>query len=103
MLTKLDGTAKGGIVIAIARKLGLPPPSLNPFAKRSNEPSNYSAPAPAPGGIQGWIRDKIDSIRGGGRGRGSGGAKGRQDTARAVNSRKRKLVVEEGSEDELAM
>lgn len=57
-----------------ARKLGLPRPSLNPFAKRRTEPSNYSAPAPAPGGIQGWIRDKIDSIRGGGRGRTAGGA-----------------------------
>lgn len=57
-----------------ARKLGLPPPSLNPFAKRRTEPSNYSAPTPAPSGIQGWIRDKIDAIRGGGRGRTAGGA-----------------------------
>lgn len=48
-----------------ARRLGLPPPSLNPFAKRRNDPAAYQAPAPAPGGIQGWLSDKFNSLRGG--------------------------------------
>lgn len=45
-----------------ARKLGLPPPSLNPFSK--NRDSNaYRAPAPAPGGIVGWVNDKVNALR----------------------------------------
>ncbi|KAK3703812.1 hypothetical protein LTR37_014258 [Vermiconidia calcicola] len=47
-----------------ARKLGLPPPNFNPFKKRTQN-SNYSAPAPAPGGIQGWIADKFNALRSG--------------------------------------
>ncbi|WPH02762.1 Hypothetical protein R9X50_00563000 [Acrodontium crateriforme] len=47
-----------------ARRLGLPPPSLNPFARSQHEaPSNYRAPAPAPGGIQGWVTDKWNTLR----------------------------------------
>ena len=54
-----------------ARKLGLPPPSFNPFAKKRSDNVNYRAPAPAPGGIQGWITDKFNSLRSG---RTAGGA-----------------------------
>lgn len=56
-----------------ARKLGLPPPNFNPFNKNRNRgaPPNYRAPAPAPGGIQGWISDKWNSLR---NGRTAGGA-----------------------------
>ncbi|KAK4570413.1 hypothetical protein LTR86_002493 [Recurvomyces mirabilis] len=48
-----------------ARRLGLPPPTLNPFAKRSQSQANasYRAPAPAPGGIQGWFAEKWASLR----------------------------------------
>lgn len=47
-----------------ARRLGLPPPPLNPFARRSNNTNNaYRAPAPAPGGIQGWVVDKFNALR----------------------------------------
>jgi len=45
-----------------ARRLGLPPPSLNPFARRS-DPAAYRPPAPAPGGIQGWVADKWNALR----------------------------------------
>ena len=54
-----------------ARKLGLPPPNFNPFAKKRSDNVNYRAPAPAPGGIQGWITDKLNSLRSG---RTAGGA-----------------------------
>ncbi|KAJ9632431.1 hypothetical protein H2203_000836 [Taxawa tesnikishii (nom. ined.)] len=55
-----------------ARRLGLPAPSLNPFARSSRaNNSTYTAPAPAPGGIQGWFTSKIDRFR---NGRTAGGA-----------------------------
>lgn len=51
-----------------ARKLGLPPPNFNPFAKRRRETNaNYRAPTPAPGGVQGWIMDKWNSFSSSGR------------------------------------
>ncbi|KAI1386388.1 uncharacterized protein F4822DRAFT_314635 [Hypoxylon trugodes] len=49
-----------------ARRLGLPAPPLSsyiPFAR--SDPSSSYGPQPAPGGIKGWISDKIRSIRGG--------------------------------------
>ncbi|TKA71836.1 hypothetical protein B0A55_06803 [Friedmanniomyces simplex] len=49
-----------------ARRLGLPPPSLNPFSQRRRGEtggSTYRAPAPAPGGIQGWLSNKWHSLR----------------------------------------
>jgi hypothetical protein len=46
-----------------ARRLGLPPPSLNPFARNRRDNGTYRAPAPAPGGIQGWIADKFSGLR----------------------------------------
>ncbi|KAK4547769.1 hypothetical protein LTR36_000727 [Oleoguttula mirabilis] len=46
-----------------ARRLGLPPPSLNPFAKARGDNANYRAPAPAPGGVQGWVADKWSALR----------------------------------------
>ncbi|KAL8382848.1 hypothetical protein RB595_006562 [Gaeumannomyces hyphopodioides] len=49
-----------------AQKLGLPPPaiaSFNPF--RRSEPSLYGSSQPAPGGVTGWINDKLRSFRGG--------------------------------------
>ena len=53
-----------------ARQQGLPPPSWNPFAKNRDQTS-YRVPAPAPGGIQGWVTDKWNALRSG---RGGGGA-----------------------------
>ncbi|KAF2797414.1 hypothetical protein K505DRAFT_322609 [Melanomma pulvis-pyrius CBS 109.77] len=44
-----------------AKRLGLPPPSLNPFARSSASTSNY--PAPAPGGIQGFIQTQIRKFK----------------------------------------
>ncbi|KAF2147821.1 hypothetical protein K461DRAFT_298433 [Myriangium duriaei CBS 260.36] len=50
-----------------ARRLGLPAPSLNPFASSSarntGNSGGYNPPAPAPGGIGGWIKDKFSSLR----------------------------------------
>lgn len=46
-----------------ARRLGLPPPSFNPFNRGRNDPAAYHAPAPAPSGIKGWFVDKIDALR----------------------------------------
>jgi hypothetical protein len=54
-----------------ARRLGLPPPtfsSYNPFA----QPSSYSGPRPAPGGIVGWVNDRIRAFKN--RNRVAGGA-----------------------------
>jgi hypothetical protein len=45
-----------------ARRLGLPQPTLasyNPF--RSSQ--SYGAPGPAPGGIVGWVNDKVRAFR----------------------------------------
>ncbi|OQO10836.1 hypothetical protein B0A48_04137 [Cryoendolithus antarcticus] len=62
-----------------ARRLGLPAPPWNPFAKARSDPTAYRAPAPAPKGIQGWLSDKFNALRnltgtGGGRSRTAGGA-----------------------------
>ncbi|EME41625.1 hypothetical protein DOTSEDRAFT_55398 [Dothistroma septosporum NZE10] len=57
-----------------ARKLGLPPPSLNPFSKNRRQDDIYRGPAPAPNGIKDWVIDKWNSIRGSGSGRTAGGA-----------------------------
>lgn len=46
-----------------ARRLGLPAPPLNPFARPRRNNNTYTAPAPAPGGIQGWIQSKISGLR----------------------------------------
>lgn len=46
-----------------ARRLGLPPPNFNPFNRAHRDPAAYRAPAPAPGGIQGWVLDKWDALR----------------------------------------
>ncbi|TVY84260.1 hypothetical protein LSUE1_G000879 [Lachnellula suecica] len=46
-----------------ARRLGLPTPtfaSYNPF-KRSERP--YGAPGPAPGGVVGWVNDKLRGLK----------------------------------------
>ncbi|GME28278.1 hypothetical protein GTA08_BOTSDO05835 [Neofusicoccum parvum] len=49
-----------------AKRLGLPPPPLNPFARGSRSDAGAGGyPAPAPGGIVGWMNDKISSLRGG--------------------------------------
>ncbi|KAL2135741.1 hypothetical protein VTI74DRAFT_7111 [Chaetomium olivicolor] len=48
-----------------AARLGLPPPPLKsyiPFLKSSSSAS-YGGPAPAPGGIIGWINDRIRMLR----------------------------------------
>ncbi|KAK1836932.1 hypothetical protein QBC39DRAFT_61325 [Podospora conica] len=47
-----------------AQRLGLPPPPLSsyiPFLKSSSSP--YGAPQPAPGGIVGWINDRIRAFK----------------------------------------
>ncbi|TKX19149.1 hypothetical protein C1H76_8683 [Elsinoe australis] len=47
-----------------ARRLGLPPPPLNPFAKSRSAPSTaYVPPAPAAGGIVGWAKSKLSALR----------------------------------------
>ncbi|GAB7348903.1 hypothetical protein MBLNU459_g7595t1 [Dothideomycetes sp. NU459] len=56
-----------------ARRLGLPAPSLNPF-RITRVSQGYSAPAPAPTGIVGWVRSKVDALRNRGSGRTAGGA-----------------------------
>lgn len=45
-----------------ARRLGLPAPSLNPFV-RNRSRNAYTAPAPAPSGIKGWITNKFNAMR----------------------------------------
>jgi hypothetical protein len=44
-----------------SRKLGLPPPSLNPFNRSSASSPNY--PGPAPAGIKGWIQAQIYKVK----------------------------------------
>ena len=46
-----------------ARRLGLPPPSLSSYIpfKKSSASRNY--PSPAPGGIVGWVKDKVDALK----------------------------------------
>jgi hypothetical protein len=44
-----------------ARKLGLPPPSLNPFNRSAASSPNY--PGPAPTGIKGWIQAQIYKVK----------------------------------------
>lgn len=47
-----------------ARRLGLPAPPLNPFARSGRGGSSgYTPPAPAPGGIGGWFKDKFAALR----------------------------------------
>ncbi|OTA63689.1 hypothetical protein K449DRAFT_381431 [Hypoxylon sp. EC38] len=61
-----------------ARRLGLPAPPFSsyiPFA-RSEPSSSYGPPQPAPGGIRGWINDKVRALRGGGGGGGTRSATG---------------------------
>ncbi|KAI1142326.1 hypothetical protein F5Y05DRAFT_409471 [Hypoxylon sp. FL0543] len=51
-----------------ARRLGLPAPPFSsyiPFA-RSEPSSSYGPPQPAPGGIRGWVSDKVRALRGSG-------------------------------------
>lgn len=56
-------TPKRSLSYYRARRLGLPPPSFNPFNRARRDPTAYHAPAPAPAGIQGWITDKWDALR----------------------------------------
>lgn len=44
-----------------AKRLGLPPPSLNPFARSSSSAPNY--PAPAPSGIQGFFQNQMRKFK----------------------------------------
>ncbi|KAK7531813.1 hypothetical protein IWX49DRAFT_637593 [Phyllosticta citricarpa] len=48
-----------------AKRMGLPPPSLNPFARESSRSSVAASalPAPAPGGIVGWVNDKMAALK----------------------------------------
>ncbi|KAI2637096.1 hypothetical protein GGS26DRAFT_588643 [Hypomontagnella submonticulosa] len=59
-----------------ARRLGLPAPPFSsyiPFA-RSEPASSYGPPQPAPGGIRGWVNDRIRALRGSGGNRSAAGA-----------------------------
>lgn len=79
-MTRLSGVAAFFIIIAFilvvgvaawivythlrARRLGLPQPTLssyNPFKSSSSQ--RYGAPGPAPGGIVGWVNDKVRSFK----------------------------------------
>ncbi|KAI1377773.1 hypothetical protein F4677DRAFT_415461 [Hypoxylon crocopeplum] len=82
LVVLLIAAAVGWIVFTQlrARRLGLPAPPLSsyiPFA-RSGPSSSYGPPQPAPGGVRGWISDKIRALRGigsgGGGSRSAGGA-----------------------------
>ncbi|KAF2644881.1 hypothetical protein P280DRAFT_466146 [Massarina eburnea CBS 473.64] len=42
-----------------ANKLGLPPPSLNPFASSSSSTTESNYPGPAPVGIKGWFDAQV--------------------------------------------
>ncbi|KAK4125542.1 hypothetical protein N657DRAFT_613487 [Parathielavia appendiculata] len=62
----LIAAAAGWVIFTRVRasRLGLPPPpwrSYIPFLKSSS--SSYGGPAPAPGGIIGWINDRIRIMR----------------------------------------
>jgi hypothetical protein len=59
-----------------ASKAGLPPPSLNPFKRPGSPNAAQFAAAPAAGGVQGWISNKVRSFQAGraGRGRYAAGA-----------------------------
>ena len=49
-----------------ARRLGLPQPTLasyNPFNRGASSSQRYGAPGPAPGGIVGWVNDKVRAFR----------------------------------------
>ncbi|KAK7519218.1 hypothetical protein IWZ03DRAFT_328500 [Phyllosticta citriasiana] len=48
-----------------AKRMGLPPPSLNPFARESSRSSVAASalPAPAPSGIVGWVNDKMAALK----------------------------------------
>ncbi|KAL9058327.1 MAG: hypothetical protein Q9162_001782 [Coniocarpon cinnabarinum] len=53
-------TAFYGYRVWKARKLGLPPPSINPFASQSSVPTrNY----PAQGGVLGWVQSRFKQMR----------------------------------------
>ncbi|KAL0264207.1 hypothetical protein SLS55_000154 [Diplodia seriata] len=55
-----------------AKRLGLPPPPLNPFARGSRSSMGGGLPAPAPSGFVGWVNDKISSLK---HGRNGGGGR----------------------------
>jgi len=46
-----------------ARKLGLPTPTLSSYNPFSNSSPRYGAPSPAPGGIVGWVNDKVRAFK----------------------------------------
>ncbi|KAI1268217.1 hypothetical protein F5Y18DRAFT_219808 [Xylariaceae sp. FL1019] len=56
-----------------ARRLGLPSPPIIPFLNSSNR-SSYGAPQSAPGGIRGWLNDRLSTLRSGKNTRSAAGA-----------------------------
>ncbi|KXX76332.1 hypothetical protein MMYC01_206252 [Madurella mycetomatis] len=46
-----------------AQRLGLPPPGLTSYIPFLKSSSSYEGPSPAPGGIVGWINDRIRLLR----------------------------------------
>jgi hypothetical protein len=46
-----------------AKRLGLSPPSLLPFARSSGGGSGSNFPAPAPGGVRGWIDSQVRKFK----------------------------------------
>jgi hypothetical protein len=56
-----------------ARRLGLPQPTLSSYNPFNTSQRSYGAPSPAPGGIVGWVNDKVRAFRNRGN-RSAGGA-----------------------------
>ncbi|KAI0166000.1 hypothetical protein GGR57DRAFT_444835 [Xylariaceae sp. FL1272] len=56
-----------------ARRLGLPSPPVIPFLGSPGR-SSYGAPQPAPGGIRGWLNNRLSIIRSGKNTRSAAGA-----------------------------
>jgi hypothetical protein len=46
-----------------ARRLGLPPPTLSSYNPFSQSRSSYTGPLPAPGGLVGWVNDRIRAFK----------------------------------------
>jgi len=46
-----------------ARRLGLPQPTLQSYNPFSSSTSGYGGPTPAPGGVVGWVNDKVRAFK----------------------------------------
>jgi hypothetical protein len=62
-LSILSAAAWVAFVILRDRRLGRPPPTVRSFIPFASESPHYDGPRPAPGGIVGWINDKIRAFQ----------------------------------------